>query len=153
MNMRVFAMLGAVTCLSLTACVITGGGGTGGAGGTGGGSGGNGGAGVGGAGGTGGGTGGAGGGDACAMVSCAEAITANDMNGVPCDTNSKMLFDEYQMCVCSGAAAGVCGAMGTSPHGLCNTTTPDYDAVPAQACQDAITANCQDKYTACSADF
>ena len=147
MNIRLFAMLGAVTCLSLTACVITGGdGNTGGSGGTGG----TGGAGVGGAGGEGGtggtgGAGGAGGGAACnPTLGCGDAITSNDKNEVPCDTNSAMLFEEYKTCYCTQTdckADPFCAA------------TPDYDATPSMACQTAITAMCNDKYLACSGDI
>jgi hypothetical protein len=145
MKMRLFAMLGAVTCLSLTACVFTPGtGNTGGGGGQGG-------AGVGGAGGNGGtggaggGMGGAGGGATCSMdLKCGDAITTNDMNQVPCDAASAELLKAYTMCVC---ALDPC-----KDEGIC-AAAPDYDAVPASDCTMVISSNCANQQGACANDF
>jgi hypothetical protein len=144
MNMRLFTMLGAVACLSLSACIIDGTNTTGS-----GGAGGNGGAGVGGAGGNGGnggagGMGGAGGGATCGMIGCAEAITANDMNQVPCETASAELLKAYTMCVC---ALDPC-----KDEALC-AATPDYDAAPASDCTSVIAASCGNQQGACSNDL
>ncbi|UQA59745.1 hypothetical protein [Polyangium aurulentum] len=146
MNIRLFAMLGAVACLSLTACVITDGGGTGGSGGTGG----NGGAGVGGSGGDGGtggtgGQGGAGGGMTCnPTLGCADAITSNDKNEVPCDADSAKLFEDYKTCYCAQAD---CKA-----DPFCSAAAPDYDGIPSMPCAMALSGMCSAQQTACGGD-
>jgi hypothetical protein len=162
MNVRLFAILGSVACLSLTACVVTTTDGTGGAGGEGG-------AGVGGAGGTGGaggaggtgGTGGTGGGSATCKT-CSEYEPADfKMYGTdpaatldmfcsaeknPNQQNSKEIIEALAQCACKSGgacetkcAASVCS--GVAPSSECATCIGDKSAT-----------GCGNAFGACTSD-
>jgi hypothetical protein len=133
MNLRAFMVLGAISAISLGACVITGTGSSGSdnSGGVGG---------IGGEGGApSGGVGGAGGSGATCdpEYSCALAITPPD--GDPTlicddDTESADAYDAYAECVCSGACAIDCGDTdrckvgGGSSAGACTDCIQDTNA-------------------------
>lgn len=147
MNMRFFAMLGAVACMALTACVVvdnTGSGGSGGDGGSG--------PGVGGSGGSGGagGQGGQGGGGGAACTeSCAEAT--QDPNVPFCMTAAGMeaqgLYDPLFTCSCGdmGPCAMLC------KDSLCAGMDPSADCAQC-VLNKAEPDGCSGAFGACSAN-
>ncbi|HVK66241.1 MAG TPA: hypothetical protein VM694_17280 [Polyangium sp.] len=145
MKMRFFAMLGAVACMALPACVVvdnTGSGGSGGDGGSGPGVGGGGG--QGGAGGQGG-QGGAGGGAAC-TESCGEA--ASDPELTFCDTPDGKAADELYTAAysCTCESGNICEAV--CKDSLCTGGAPNADCL---ACMNDP-AKCGPAVSACSND-
>ncbi|WP_211365321.1 hypothetical protein [Polyangium fumosum] len=147
MNMRFFAMLGAVACMALAGCVVvdnTGSGGSGGDGGSG--------PGVGGGGGQGGnggqgGQGGAGGsgGSAC-TESCGEA--ASDPELTFCDTPDGKAADELYTAAysCTCESGNICEAL--CKDSLCTGGAPSADCL---ACMNDP-AKCGPAVSACAND-
>jgi hypothetical protein len=144
MNIRTFAVFGALSAIALGACVVTGTGSssTDGVGGSVGGGSGIGGGGVGG--GAGGGGVGGGGTVTCDdMLGCGEVITGEGDPADLCDA-SGMLYDAYAACVCDGACSTDCGTSflctmgGAEPDATCTMCVQDSCKAVADSCNNDI---------------